>query len=45
MKHLFMSRNKTQRSQKAAALGNLLSLSFLRLFEFFAAIQNEVPPS
>ncbi|MFZ2278396.1 MAG: hypothetical protein WAW39_11375 [Prosthecobacter sp.] len=43
MKHLLLSRNKTQRSQKGAASGNLLSLSFLCHFEFFAAIQNEAP--
>lgn len=43
MKHPFIGRKKTQKPQKGAASGNLLSLSFLCLFEFFAAIQNEAP--
>lgn len=45
MKHPFSGRKKTQRPQKGAASGNLRPLFFLCLFEFFAAIQNEVLPS
>ena len=45
MKHPFIGRKKTQKPHNRTMPGNLSCLSFLCCFEFFAAIQNEVPQS
>lgn len=42
MKHLFISRKKTQ---KETGIRTLSDLYFLRFFEFFAAIHSEAPSS